>query len=196
MTLRLVDHRVAQEQAALRCRQRRLLPPAFGEFISELAEWDWFVNPVSFRDNGPLGPPPPDLALSRINEYFDLVQIASSKPVGWVIGEEFGKFGGRYHCHVLVTGVADLHRKFWWAEAFRRFGRTRIEPFDRQRAAAFYAAKYAAKQLGGLHFEGTLAGKKLSDFELSSSSGGKQTVISSAEMPRDFYRMGLGRWHR
>ncbi len=192
----LVDHREAQERWALRCRQRRELPRAFGEFLSDLAPWDWFVNPISFRDDGSAGPPPPDLALSRLAEYLDLVQRATSKPVGWVIGEEFGKLGGRYHCHLLVTGVADLYRKFWWAEAFRRFGRTRIEPFDRERAATFYAAKYAAKQLGGLHFGGTLAGKKLSDFEIPSSSGGKQTAICSAEMPRDFFRLGLGRWHR
>ena len=196
MASRLVDHRVAQEQVALRARQRRELPRAFGEFISELAEWDWFVNPISFRDDGVKGPPPPDLALARIGEYFGLVQRATSRPVGWVIGEEFGKLGGRYHCHALVTGVADQHRKFWWRVAFDQFGRTRIEPFDRERAAAFYAAKYAAKQLGGLHFGGTLAGKRLSDYEVPTSSGGKQTVVCSAEMPRDFFRLGLGRWHR
>ena len=160
----LVDHREAQERWAFRCRQRRELPRAFGELFRDLAPWDWFVNPISFRDDGANGPPAPDLALARISEYFDLVQRATSKPVGWVIGEEFGKLGGRYHCHALVTGVADQHRKFWWAEAFRRFGRTRIEPFDPQRAATFYAAKYAAKQLGGLHFGGTLAGKKARRF--------------------------------
>ena len=180
----------------MRCRQRRELPRAFGEFMADLADWDWFINPISFRDDGPKGPPPPDLALARIREYFERIQRAASKPVGWVTGEEFGKLGGRYHCHGLVTGVADQHRKFWWAEAFRRFGRTRIEPFDRDRGAAFYAAKYAAKQLGGLHFGGTLAGIDLSDFEISSSHGGKQTVIRSAEVPKEFFRMGLGRWHR
>ena len=154
------------------------------------------MNPVSFRDDGPNGLTAPDAMLARLGEYFALVQRATSKPVGWVIAEEFGSLGGRYHCHALVTGVADQYRKFWWAEAFRRFGITRIEPFDRERAATFYAAKYASKQLGGLHFGGILAGKKLSDFELPTSSGGKQTVIRSAEVPKEFFRMGLGRWHR
>jgi hypothetical protein len=164
--------------------------------MADLAAWDWFMNPVSFRDDGLNGPPPPDAALARLEEFFRLVQKATSKPVGWVIAEEFGKLGGRYHCHGLVTGVADQYRKFWWAEAFRRFGRTRIEPFDRERAATFYAAKYAAKQLGGLHFGGTLAGVVLSDLEIPCCNGGKQTVIHSAEMPKEFFRMGLRRWHR
>jgi hypothetical protein len=192
----LADHGREVERCALRYRQRRDMPRAFGEFMAGLADWDWFMNPISFRDDGPTGPPAPDAALARLGDYFHLVQRAASEPVGWVIAEEFGKLGGRYHCHALVAGVADQYRKFWWAEAFRRFGRTRIEPFDRERAATFYAAKYLNKQLGGLHFGGTLAGVVLSDCEIPSSASGKQTVMHSAELPKEFYRLGLGRWHR
>jgi hypothetical protein len=176
--------------------------------LAGLAAWDWFINPISFRNvwrnahrppDKPClkeGPPCPDEAQAYLSEYFADMEKMAGKPIGWSVAEEFGRLGGRYHCHALVTGVAHLRRTFWWAEAFRRFGRTRIEPFDRERGAVFYAAKYAAKQLGGLHFGGTLAGKRLSDFEVSTSSGGKQTVITSAEMPKEFFRMGLGRWHR
>ena len=192
----LVDHREAQERWALRCRQRREMPRAFGRFLADLAPWDWWFNPISFRDDGPSGPPVQAVALARIIEYLLLLQRAASKPIGWVIGEEFGGLGWRYHCHVLVSGVGDLYRKFWWAEAFRRFGITLLVPFDCERAAAFYQAKYEAKRFGGLHFGGTLAGIVLSDLEIPSVSGGKQTGICSAEMPRDFFRMGLGRWHR
>ena len=192
----LADNRRDQERWALRCRQRRELPRAFGEFLAGLAAWDWFMNPISFRDDGSNAPPVPGAALARIKEYFRLIQRGASKPVGWVIAEEFGRLGGRYHCHALLTGVADLYRKFWWAEAFRRFGRTLIEPFDRERAAAFYAAKYEAKQLGGLHFGGTLSGVVLSDLEIPSSSGGRKTAIPSADLSKDYFRLGLGRWHR
>jgi hypothetical protein len=208
MASRLVDHRVAQEEMALRHRQRRLMPPAFGEFISKLAEWDWFVNPISFRDdwrnafrptNEPSlreGPPSSAEALSHLGEYFAEIERAAEKPIGWVIGEEFGSLGGRYHCHALLTGVSHLWRGYWWSVAFQKFGITRIEPFDRDRGAAFYAAKYAAKQLGGLHFGGTLAGVRLSDLELPRSPGGRQTAIPSVEMEADFYGRGLRRWHR
>jgi len=194
--LMLSDRRHAQERWTADRRRRREVADSFGYFLADLAEWDWFMNPISFRDDGPDGPPVPDAALSRIREYFGLVQRGASKPIGWVVAEEFGRLGGRYHCHALVTGVSDLWRKFWWAEAFRRFGRTLIDPFDRERAAAFYAAKYEAKQLGGLHFGGTLAGKRLSDFEIPIPSGGKHVIVASDQLPGDYFRLGLGRWHR
>jgi hypothetical protein len=176
--------------------------------MADLADWDWFINPISFRDDWrnahrppdkpcvKTGPPCSDEALAYLGAYFADVQRTAGKPIGWVIGEEFGPLGNRYHCHALVTGVAHLWRRFWWAEAFRRFGRTLIEPFDRERAATFYAAKYEAKQLGGLHFGGTLAGVVLSDLEIPSSPGGGKTVLTSAHLPKTYFRLGLGRWHR
>ena len=85
---------------------------------------------------------------------------------------------------------------FWWAEAFRRFSRTLIEPFDRERAAAFYAAKYEAKQLGGLHFGGTLAGVDLSRCEEPGGTSDGQEVVRSVDSPKQFFRLGMRRWHR
>lgn len=193
----LSDHGRQQERWASLQRRHRELANAYGHFIAELAPWDWFVNPFSFRDEAPSGGPPvADLALSRIAEYLMLVQKNAGKPIGWMIAEEFGRLGGRWHCHALIAGVKPLSRKFWWREAYRRFGRTRIEPFDPARGAAFYAAKYAAKQVGKLHWGGTLAGCDLSKCELPASSGGGQDRAFSAEMEKVFYRLGLGKWHR
>jgi hypothetical protein len=204
----LSDHGRDLERWALRCRQRREKPRVFGEFMASLTDWHWFMNPISFRDDWrnahrspakpslKTGPPCSDEALAYLGEYFADLQRMAAKPVGWVLAEEFGPLGGRYHCHALVTGVAELSRRFWWGEAFRRFGRTLISPFERDRAATFYAAKYEAKQLGGLHFGGTLAGRTLSDFEIPTSPGGKQTLFPSAELPKQYYRLGLNRWHR
>ena len=113
----LVDHRRAQERWALRCRQRRELPRAFGEFLADLTDWDWFMNPISFRDDWrnahrasdkpspKTGPPCSDEALAYLGEYFADVQRMAGKPIGWVIGEDFGPLGGRYHCHALVVLV-------------------------------------------------------------------------------------------
>ena len=193
----LVDHRRQVEQLAYRRREREKLPKAFGEFLSQLAPWDWFVNPLTFRDSEiGSGPPVPEAAIARIEEYLALVQRQAPKPIGWVIAEEFGRLGGRWHCHMLVSGVGNIHRKFWWQEAFRRFGYTKIEPFDRDRGAAFYAAKYVSKALGALHFGGTLAGMDLSRLTEEPAAGGKRTVIRSAEVPKSFFRLGMGRWHR
>src|SRR5215469_14141333 len=190
----LSDHRREVERWAARRRERQELALAYGQFLAKLVPWDWFINPISFRDDWrkahrplesqltvhqqalipgmrqrkrdrygwhpspPLGPPCPDEGLSYIAESFADMQREAGRPIGWMIAEEFGRLGGRFHCHALVVGVSGLRRDFWWLEAFRRFGRTRIEAFDRDRGAVFYAAKYAAKELGALHFGGTLAG--------------------------------------
>jgi hypothetical protein len=158
---------------------------------ASLAPWDWFINPFSFRTE-----PAPDAAITRIEEFFGPVQRQAPLPLGWLIAEEFGRLGGRFHCHALVTGVGELRRDFWWREAFRRFGRTRIEPFDAKRGAAFYASKYAAKQLGALHFGGTLAGVDLSLCEERGSTGGGQEVAPSSDVPKLYFRVGLKHWHR
>lgn len=59
--------------------------------------------------------------------YFD-IRTAATAAIGWVIAEEFGRLGGRWHVHLLIKGVHKLRRKKWWRRAFFRFGRTRIEP--------------------------------------------------------------------
>ena len=202
----LADHRMRQEQWAKRNQQRAMLPEAYGEFLSKLAQWDWFVT-ITFRDILPR-----DLAIARIEEWLSDIQAkVGGKQIGWILAEEFGRIGGRYHCHMLVTGVGKERRKFWWTEAFRRFGRSEIRPFSPWRAAAFYAAKYAAKQLGFIHFGGTLAGTVLHHFAhapdgkrewrdaLNESSKGVAThgiVSPSVDLPRDFYRMTLNRGKR
>ncbi len=203
MFMALTDHRVRQEEWVRRNQQRAILPEVYGEFISTLAPWDWFVT-LTFREAIVS-----DLAVARIKEWLaDLQADVGGKSIGWLLAEEFGRVGGRYHCHLLLTGVAKQSRKFWWSEAFRRFGRSEIRPFDPKQAAAFYAAKYAAKQLGHIHFGGTLSGTILDQFAhaadgkrewrdpLSESSEGRETqniVSPSAFLERDFYRMTLNR---
>src|SRR5713101_2035121 len=174
----LRDHGRSVERAASRRAQRARLPEAFGEFIAGLARWSWFVT-ITFKSDAPSC----DLARKGIEEWLaDIQAAAGGQPIGWIMAEEFGRVGGRWHCHLLASGVSRLHRKFWWREAFRRFGRTRIEPFNPQRAAAFYAAKYAAKSLGAIHFGGLLAGRELD--RMAHSQDGrrhwKETLVHSS----------------
>jgi hypothetical protein len=58
---------------------------------------------------------------------YDIRKIATNA-IGWVIAEEFGRIGGRWHVHILIRGVQHVRRKKWWKRAFIRFGRNRIEP--------------------------------------------------------------------
>lgn len=207
----LTDHAVTLERGAKMREMRAALPEAFGNFLAGLAPWSWFVNPITFRGDARGKAPCSDAAMRGIGEWLaDLQACAGGSQLGWAIAEEFGALGGRWHCHGLISGVSHLRRDFWWREAFRRFGRTKIEPFDPARAAAFYAAKYAAKALGKIHFGGTLAGVELScvvrhdgrrawdDASESWEPVATHAVAApSAELDRVFFRLGLlRRWHR
>ncbi len=229
----LLDSRECVRRSSSDSAHREQLAPAFGNFIAySLCPWDWFINPISFRDRHPemernpktgqersyrstgsIGgiklfvPDPqlkawvpdfrgrvepaasvPDLALAEIKDYLFDLQEAADQPISWIIAEEFGRVGGRHHCHLLVAGVGHLRREEAWAIAFERFGRTRIEPFDPERAAAFYCAKYAAKQLGAIHFGGPLLGEPYLAVLKPGPKVGRVTVTPSPEMPRDEFR--------
>lgn len=203
----LADRSVGQEQWTARKRRMAELPTAYGRFIANLAEWNWFINPLTFRGEAPCS----DGAMVGIQQWLADIDAHAGKPIGWLVAEEFGSLGGRWHCHGLISGVSHLQRKFWWSEAFRRFGRTRIVRFEASRAGAFYAAKYAAKALGNLHFGGSLAGIEISRVvrpgggsrswadSLASDSAPLSThaiVSESANVEKAMFRLGLGRWHR
>jgi len=203
----LSERRLELERRGFIRQERRLLPVAFGLFIAGLAAWDWFVNPITFRDRSHyVGAPSQESAMREIVKWLADIETEAGRPIGWVIAEEFGRVGGRFHCHGLVAGVAHLRRKFWWHEAYRRFGRTKIEPFDAERGAAFYAAKYAAKALGEIHFGGVLgdAGEsRIPDSEFWLRRDGELVerkvgveIVRSAPVAKEFYHSGVSRWHR
>jgi hypothetical protein len=231
--LRLLPDRIRDIERQQRDFERRqILASVFGDWIAHsLGPWDWFVNPISFRDRhadlerdpktgeprsyrvakqvGPVrifvndprlkswepdfrgrrspGPPVPDRALVEIKDFLFDLQEAANQPLRWMIAEELGNMG-RYHCHALVAGVAHLQRDEWWQKAFAQFGRTKISPFDPDRGGAFYAAKYAAKKLGALHFGGPLPDAEFSALLSPGSPVGRLSVTPSARMPRDEFR--------
>lgn len=213
--------------------RRRALATAFGDWVAKsLGPWDWFINPVTFRDRHPdletnsktvqpreyrcighagrvkiyvddprlkgwkpdcryrrePGPPVPDKALAEIKDFLFELQEAAGAPIRAMVAEEFGRKGGRYHAHALIAGVVHLSREEWWTKAFERFGRTRISPFDPQRGGAFYAAKYASKQVGAIHFIGPMPGAPYSAVLCPGALVGGVDVLTSPEMTRDEIR--------
>lgn len=140
--------------------------------------------------------PIPEAVLRRIEIWLLDVQTLAGGPIGWMIAEEFGRLGGRWHCHILVVGVSGLNRRFWRLEAQRRFGYTRIELYDPARGAAYYASKYVGRPLGEIHLGGTLRGVDLAKCEESRSPGGGRDVAVSVALPRSCFHMCLPRRHR
>jgi hypothetical protein len=68
------------------------------------------------------------LARDGFEQRAKVVRTVSTNTIGWVIAEEFGRLGGRWHVHLLIRGATQLRRAKWWRRAFIRFGRARIEP--------------------------------------------------------------------
>src|SRR5262249_10368694 len=64
----------------------------------------------------------------KMSSFYKAISKVSTAAIGWVIAEELGRAGGRWHVHILINGVQKLRRKRWWRRAFVRFGRSRIEP--------------------------------------------------------------------
>ncbi|HEV2315434.1 MAG TPA: hypothetical protein VGR94_09035 [Candidatus Acidoferrales bacterium] len=127
--------------------------------------------------------------LSEIRLFMELVEVSVGAPIGYIIAEEIGELNGRWHLHLLVSGVSGLYRRIWWSAAHQIWGRSRIEIYDPRRAAAFYAAKYAAKQLGAIHLCGTLRGASMDACEdrRSGVAVGGRDLVRSDSMPSDFY---------
>jgi len=233
----LTDHKAMIERQARAAWQRRQCAAAFGEFLADLAKWDWFFH-FTFRDHVPCNrggrvvllpatdlapverhprsgrlppdprievwqpsmrwrvgpvPPAPSWILRRVFDFFSEVRRDAGRQIGFVLAEEFGHIGGRWHLHGLATGVGQLSRKFWWSQAHALFGRCRIEPPKRAKAAAFYAAKYAAKELGTIHFCGVLGEVDLSRIEDRPPQRGGGLDLVSSPGPTVFYRLTLGR---
>jgi hypothetical protein len=76
------------------------------------------------------------------------VEQAAGLPIAWFRADEYGPHGGRLHLHALVSNVAHLHRFTWMNRWEKRNGYARILPFDPERGAAHYCAKYVIKQFG------------------------------------------------
>ena len=70
-----------QQEAWGRSKQQRtLLPQAYGDFLSQLAEWHWFVT-ITFREIIAR-----DLAVARIEGWLaDIQAAAGGKQIGWIL---------------------------------------------------------------------------------------------------------------
>jgi hypothetical protein len=126
---------------------RKELSQAWGRFLSQF-HWDWFVT-LTFRD------PQPSFRAHRLFQRFmrDL-ERASGLRVAWFMVFEYGARNGRLHIHALMLNVAHLARLKWMEEWNLRAGYARILPFNGDRGAAYYCAKYVTKSSSEWEIEG------------------------------------------
>jgi hypothetical protein len=116
------------------------LSDGWGEFLSEF-HWDWYVT-LTFA-----GDVKTFTARNRCNAWLRGIAKAAGQPISWFRGDEYGERLGKFHMHLLIGGVAHLHR-FTWMKRWEKNGYARVFEFDSNQAAPFYVSKYVTKQFG------------------------------------------------
>lgn len=156
MPQHLVDHRKQTEDRWRPVWQRREAANGYGDWLAEIRPWSWFCT-ITFREEKRASP----ATVPKVMDWLRTVEKLSPHLVSWVLSEEWGNIGGRFHCHALVSHVNEVNRRFAWSIAFERFGRTKIEVPNLAAVAAHYAAKYATKSEGAIW----LGGKGFKDLD-------------------------------
>lgn len=135
---------------------RSELGQAWGEWLSGLALWQWWVT-LTFRDPGPntRGWDRPGWAWAK-RGWADF-QSATRPAVGrlvWVRGFEVHRWRGAPHIHALVGGLDSLRYAevgLWW---WQHYGLCHIEEYNAHRGAGYYLCKYVSKQIADIEFGG------------------------------------------
>lgn len=132
------------------------LRDAFGRWLSELADWDWYAT-LTFRD--PVDPRFPGWtkigwaaahsALRKFNSAL-VSELGFVNPL-WVACMELQKRGVP-HWHMLVGAVGDESRMKWVHWWYDHFGIARVLPYQEKLGARYYLGKYLTKNLSDIRF--------------------------------------------
>lgn len=132
-------------------RTSALLRIALGEWLQGFP-WDCWCT-WTFDARFGVDGPSPGRCLYHTRRW---IEHLPGPPCAYFIAVERG-FGGRVHSHGLLRlpDPPTPRRKDLWRSWFERYGRNRVLPYDRERGAAYYIAKYITKEplgwdVGGL----------------------------------------------
>src|SRR5437867_11383675 len=138
--------------------QQKEVLDAWGNWLADLAPWDWFVT-LTYRSvgDGQYDRSPHSLWWYE-RAWTEFVRELSLpvRNVRWVRAWESHKWRPEPHLHALIAGVADLQRRDAWRWWWDRYGVNRILPYAPDRGAARYIAKYVVKELGDIRFSDNL----------------------------------------
>ena len=140
------------------------LRQGWGDWLSELGEraggWEWWVT-MTFRE-----PPANAVGWTKIGWGYSgkawdtlINEIGLRKgmhDLWWVRGREYQQWRGVPHFHGLIGGVGDLRRMDLVDWCWRKYGMTRILPYNRELGAGYYLCKYVTKELGDIQFSSGL----------------------------------------
>jgi len=139
--------------------QKQGLRQAWGDWLSTLADWEWFVT-MTFRD-----PPRSSGTWTRpgwgyAKGAWEAFRKAQQPPLGelaWVRCFEMQQWRGVPHIHALVAN-SDPAITLWEMKAWcwRNYGMARVLPYDPTLGAGHYLCKYLTKELSDIEWGGNL----------------------------------------
>jgi len=139
----LVDHKGAVEQRAQSAQRSRRNIDECAEELERTVKPNLMIT-ITLRNRVSL-----DEGLRRVSGALGELEAELGYPIRAMIAWDRGKADRRLHFHLLVGGVRFLTRHDLWKKWFRRFGRTRIEPYFRDMGGAHYVAKNGFSDEGG-----------------------------------------------
>lgn len=111
---------------------------ALGQFLNEY-DWDVFAT-LTFKE------PRTRSTIRLIRPWLKAITHHKKNHRAFV-AEEWHKDGERLHLHALVQCDKEIYRRYAWQWWFNRHGRARVLPYDPERRASWYVAKYVAKEI-------------------------------------------------
>lgn len=124
------------------------LKSAYGDLLSDLADWQWFVT-MTFRNRVGLWS-----AQQRWSRLWTEVQRVTGR-LEWWRATEYQHWRGVPHYHALITGIpaqltSECSRLLVKEMAHDTAGISRVLEYDRELGASYYMAKYTVKELGDI----------------------------------------------
>ena len=137
------------------CSTKEDLRQAWGDWLSGLAKWEWFVT-MTLRNPAPnsRGWDRPGWASAK-RAWGELVGLARPALGGlaWVRMFEIQKDRAVPHVHALVANCdASVRRLDLVDWAWQRWGITRVLEYNPHLGARFYLCKYVTKDLADIEF--------------------------------------------
>ena len=132
------------------------LRQAWGDWLSTLADWQWFVT-MTLRDpeNAGTWTKPGWASAKRAWVEFQNLARPALGELTWVRMFELTRDRGVPHIHALVGNTDPSVRRMDMVDwAWNRWGIARVLEYDPQLGARFYLCKYVTKEVADIEFGG------------------------------------------
>jgi len=136
-----------REQKQWGCVMGAVVKQAWGDWLSETWDWQWFVT-LTFRDES--------VGRGRANSlwkrWVGAMEKAAQKAPGFVRVTEYQRYRGVPHYHALMLNVDGLRRLSWLDRWVELAGWARVLPYYPENGASYYISKYISKDIAEMSF--------------------------------------------